>query len=154
MVRFLSKCRWESFVDPDTNTTKRHLVWQGATSSGGASYDRRYNKKRGPGRKKYGSFRVKGKTVRAHKFAAVAILGLRPGPGDEIDHRCYHTLCVSCLENVPRAVNQARIRRGGNSANTRELSAGIFEDGQGRDAHPMCRCTTITITACDGTLEG
>jgi hypothetical protein len=107
VLRFLSKCGWESFERPD-GMIGRHLVWRGAKSRGGPN--RKAGRKAG-NKKWYGSFSVKGKTVRAHKFAAVAILGLRPGPGDELDHNCYHTLCVSCLEQVTREVNQARIRR-------------------------------------------
>lgn len=114
VVRFLSKCVWQnrtttdyvrtdfgdgSFYEKVTTNVGRCLIFTGARS-------------RGQGNKQwYGSFRVKSKTVRAHKFYAVAVLGLRPGPGDELDHGCYNTRCVSCLECVPRAVNQARIRR-------------------------------------------
>lgn len=69
-------------------------------------------KSRGQGNSQwYGSFYTKGKTVRAHKFSAVAILGLRPLPGHELDHDCFDTLCVSCLAVLTQAQNQARIRR-------------------------------------------
>lgn len=100
IARFLSKCKWKRLHDRAAKAYRQHLVYTGGRS-------------RGQGNKQwYGSFWAKGKTVRAHKFYAVAILGLRPGPGDELDHTCYNTRCVSCLECVPRAVNQARIRRG------------------------------------------
>ncbi len=85
------------------------LEFTGAMSRGGAH---RATGRKAGNKKWYGSFHVKGKTVRAHKFYAVAILGLRPGPGDELDHNCYNTRCVCCMECVPRAINQARIRRG------------------------------------------
>lgn len=69
---------------------------------------------RGKGNKAwYGSFWCKGKTVRAHKFFAVAILGLRPRPNreDELDHHCFNTRCVSCVQVLTHAENQKRIRR-------------------------------------------
>jgi hypothetical protein len=75
------------------------LLWAGARS-------------RGHGNSQwYGSFWSHGKTVRAHKFSGVAILGLRPGDGEDIDHRCHHSDCVSCLRVLSKADNQARIRR-------------------------------------------
>lgn len=114
VVRFLGKCSWESRVED--GKVKRCLIWRGAKSRGGAH--RAAGRKAG-NKKWYGSFSVKGKTVRAHKFSAVAIHGLGPGPDDEIDHNCYDTLCVFCLECVPREVNQARIRRGSKNAEGR-----------------------------------
>lgn len=79
--------------------SSRCHIWDGAKS-------------RGQGNSQwYGSFYTQGKTVRAHKFAAVAILGLRPGPGDELDHDCNNSLCVRHLVVRTRAQNQERIRR-------------------------------------------
>lgn len=75
------------------------LIWIGAKS-------------RGQGNQQwYGSFWTKGKTVRAHKFAAVAILGFRPTPGQEVDHGCDNSRCVSCVRPLSRVENQAKIRR-------------------------------------------
>lgn len=81
------------------------LLWRGGRS-------------RGKGNKQwYGSFWVRavggrrGKSVRAHKFAAVAILGLRPAQGQEVDHGCHATRCVSCLSVLSQQANQAKIRR-------------------------------------------
>lgn len=71
-------------------------------------------KSRGKGNKAwYGTFWTKGKSVRAHKFFAVAILGLRPRPNreDELDHHCFNTRCVSCVQVLTHAENQKRIRR-------------------------------------------
>lgn len=71
-------------------------------------------KSRGKGNKSwYGTFWTKGKSVRAHKFFAVAILGLRPRPNreDELDHHCFNTRCVSCVQVLTHAENQKRIRR-------------------------------------------
>lgn len=93
--RFLSKCTWHY-----ANNTWC-LLFNGAKS-------------RGKGNKAwYGSFWCKGKTVRAHKFFAVAILGLRPRPNreDELDHHCFNTRCVSCVVVLTYAENQKRIRR-------------------------------------------
>lgn len=138
VVRFLSKCKWESRVVD--GQIRRCLIWGGAKSRGGKRKGRTKGNKQW-----YGSFWVKGKTVRAHKFAAVALFGLRPGPYDEIDHNCYNTLCVFCLECVPKSVNQARIRRGDNAQG--KLSAGVLKDGR-HNAHPGC-CTTHTPASPD-----
>lgn len=59
----------------------------------------------------YGSFYTCGKTVRAHKFSAVAVLGLRPKPGQHVDHECHNTLCVSCLRVLTKQENESLIRR-------------------------------------------
>lgn len=97
ILRFLSKCEWQ--IQPGGNFC---LVYYGARS-------------RGKGNKAwYGTFWTKGQNIRAHKFAAVTLLGMRPRPNrlDELDHLCFNTRCVSCLDCVPREVNQQRIRRG------------------------------------------
>lgn len=74
------------------------LIWNGAKS-------------RGQGNSQwYGSFYTQGKTVRAHKFYGVAVLGLRPGPGEELDHECNDTLCVH-VRILTQLDNAARIRR-------------------------------------------
>lgn len=97
ILRFLNNfCRWES-----RDFGMWCLIFNGAAS-------------RGKGNKAwYGSFWCKGKTVRAHKFFAVAILGLRPRPNreDELDHHCFNTRCVSCVQVLTHAENQKRIRR-------------------------------------------
>lgn len=57
----------------------------------------------------YGSFYVKGKVIRAHKFAAVAIMGQRPKKGvNHLDHTCGNSRCVSCIETVTILVNLKR----------------------------------------------
>ncbi|MGV0817143.1 hypothetical protein [Martelella sp. AMO21009] len=66
---------------------------------------------RGKGNRKwYGSFRVKGKVVRAHRFACDAIGGKRLKPGDHRDHTCCFSLCVNPdhLEIVTHEENQKR----------------------------------------------
>lgn len=68
---------------------------------------------RGGGNKKwYGSFTVKGKTVRAHRFAHVAIGGARDAlsKDEHRDHTCKFSMCVNPahLEIVHYLVNQAR----------------------------------------------
>ena len=75
-------------------------------------------KSRGQGNSQwYGSFWLpgyngkKGKSVRAHKFAAVAILGLRPGPGEHLDHACKTTLCTGCIRQMTKKENEDLIRR-------------------------------------------
>lgn len=111
VIRFLSYCKWERHLDHD-GKEHRCLVWQGGKSKGGGGGVDKRGRKRGPIKNhSYGTFSTKGKSIRAHKFFAVAVLGLRPGPGDELDHECYNTLCV-ITQCVPREVNQARIRRG------------------------------------------
>lgn len=87
--------RFLKYVARDGNC----LMWTGAKS-------------RGKGNQQwYGSFYAKGKTVRAHKFSGVAILGLRPEAGQDIDHSCHRTGCISCLRTLTKAQNQALIRR-------------------------------------------
>lgn len=67
---------------------------------------------RGKGNRKwYGTFYVKGRRVRAHKFAC-EVLG-RKGPlpkGWHRDHTCSFSLCVNfeCMEYVTHEENQAR----------------------------------------------
>lgn len=87
IARFLDKCRRN-----DNNC----LIWNGARSRGRGNTDW------------YGSFWVKGKMVRAHKFYAVAILGLRPRTGvHHLDHTCPNSLCVRHLQCVPISINLA-----------------------------------------------
>lgn len=95
--RFLSKCVWRKNSDSPVEWC---LEYTGAKSRGKGNIQW------------YGSFWTKGKTVRAHKFFAVAVLGLRPSPRgiDELDHLCFNTRCVCCIECVPREINQGRIR--------------------------------------------
>ncbi len=68
---------------------------------------------RGSGNKKwYGSFSVKGKTIRAHRFSVEAIGGKQMIEGHHRDHTCCFSLCVNPdhIEIVTREVNQARKR--------------------------------------------
>lgn len=66
---------------------------------------------RGKGNRKwYGSFRLGGRTVRAHRFA-VEVLGGRECPPDHHrDHECCFSLCVNPdhIEVVHKTVNQER----------------------------------------------
>lgn len=95
-----------SWTQADIDRFNLYLLRQGNCRIWGGA------KSRGQGNQQwYGSFYTQGKTVRAHKFSAVAILGLRPGPEDEIDHSCHHTGCVACLRVLTREQNQALIRR-------------------------------------------
>jgi hypothetical protein len=87
--------RFMSFVDKLPNGCH---FWTGARS-------------RGKGNKKwYGSFRYKGKTIRAHRFAHDILGGKTCPPGYHRDHKCRFSLCVNLehLEAVPREVNQFR----------------------------------------------
>lgn len=76
------------------------LIWTGAKSRGQGNHQW------------YGSFSTQGKTVRAHKFWAVAIAGLRPSKEDqtELDHECHDTLCCH-VRVLTVAANRDRIRR-------------------------------------------
>lgn len=85
IARFLSLCEENS---------DGCLVWQGARSRGAGNTAW------------YGSFSTHGRSVRAHKFYAVAVLGIRPRPGvHHLDHTCCNSLCVRHVERVPEAVN-------------------------------------------------
>ena len=90
IVRFLS------YVDKLPNGC---WFWTGARS-------------RGSGNKKwYGSFGVKGKVVRAHRFSAEALGGKGPLPkGGHRDHTCVFSLCVNPahIEYVSHIENQER----------------------------------------------
>ena len=70
------------------------------------------SRSRGKGNRKwYGTFWVKGKRVRAHRFSAVAIGGQRElEPGEHRDHTCCFSMCVNPehTEIVTHAVNQER----------------------------------------------
>ncbi|MCI0552905.1 MAG: HNH endonuclease, partial [Anaerolineae bacterium] len=48
----------------------------------------------------YGKFWVKGKTVRAHKFAFITHVGAYP-KGWHLDHKCHYTLCVNPAHLIP-----------------------------------------------------
>lgn len=66
---------------------------------------------RGKGNKKwYGSFRINGRTVRAHRFSCEVFKKEECLPGHHRDHRCKFSLCVNpdCIEIVTREVNQDR----------------------------------------------
>ncbi len=72
--------------------------WQGARS-------------RGKGNKKwYGSFRVGGKVVRAHRFAAEVLGGKFCPNGSHRDHTCSFSMCVNPahIEIVSHKENQRR----------------------------------------------
>lgn len=63
----------------------------------------------------YGSFFVKGRTVRAHRFAAEVLGGKACPPGHHRDHVCEFSLCVNpdCIEIVTASENSKRRWRGG-----------------------------------------
>lgn len=67
---------------------------------------------RGKGNRKwYGSFKVKGKSVRAHRFADEVLAGRGPLPkGMHRDHTCEFSLCVNeeHLERVSHGENEKR----------------------------------------------
>ena len=72
---------------------------------------------RGKGNVKwYGSFHVKGRTVRAHRFSAEVIGGKALPPGHDRGHTCDFSLCVNPdhIEIVPQEVNKRKMweRRG------------------------------------------
>lgn len=86
IARFL----WLCDLDPATGC----LIWQGARSRGRGNTAW------------YGTFATGNKSVRAHKFYAVAVLGLRPETGrHHLDHTCPNSLCVSHIECVPEFLN-------------------------------------------------
>lgn len=94
IARFLLYCR----VDPSTNC----LIWIGGKSRGRGKTDW------------YGSFwisskpGIKGRTIRAHVFYAVAVLGHRPRAKiHQLDHTCNNSLCVRHIACVPESVNRA-----------------------------------------------
>jgi hypothetical protein len=74
--------------------------WTGGRSRGGGN------------RKWYGSFWVDGRTIRAHKFAAVVFGSERLDDGNKYhwDHTCFFSMCVNPahLECVTPEVNQER----------------------------------------------
>lgn len=87
--------RFMRFVDKLPNGC---WFWTGARSRGKGN------------RKWYGSFKVKGRAVRAHRFACDAIGENKLNPGEHRDHTCSFSLCVNPghLECVSREENQLR----------------------------------------------
>jgi hypothetical protein len=68
---------------------------------------------RGKGNTKwYGSFRYRGKVIRAHRFAHDYIGGKSCPPGYHRDHTCVFSLCVNPehLEAITREENERRKR--------------------------------------------
>lgn len=72
--------------------------WTGARSRGRGN------------RKWYGSFRVGGRVVRAHRFSCDVLGGRTCPPGHHRDHTCRFSLCVNFehLEIVTHEENQKR----------------------------------------------
>ena len=72
--------------------------WMGARSKGSGNC------------KFYGSFSVKGRVVRAHRFAAECIGGNPCPPGHHRDHTCNFSMCVNPehIEIVTHEENQRR----------------------------------------------
>ena len=88
--------RFMSFVD---KLPSGCWFWQGARSRGKGN------------RKWYGTFKVKGRAVRAHRFSDEVIAGRGPLPkGHHRDHKCEFSLCVNpdCLERTTHEENQER----------------------------------------------
>lgn len=82
------------FLDNTEEDSDGCLVWQGAKSRGRGNTEW------------YGTFHTQGKKIRAHKFYAVAVLGLRPMPTiHHLDHTCCNSLCVRHIDCVPEIVN-------------------------------------------------
>ena len=67
----------------------------------------------GPAAEKYGSFRFRGKMMKAHRYAYERDVGPIP-PGLDLDHKCRVRRCVSSdhLEPVTRKENVRRGRLG------------------------------------------
>ena len=89
LTRFLNYCRF----DPMTGC----VLWVGGRT-------------RGKGHTGwYGCFKYKGKSWKAHRWAAKFILGLRVDDLVQVDHCCPHgpnTLCVRHLQSVTPEVNR------------------------------------------------
>lgn len=75
--------------------------WNGARSRG-----------KNRSKKWYGSFRYRGKVIRAHRFAHDHIGGRECPPGYHRDHTCEFSLCVNDehLEAITHAENERRKR--------------------------------------------
>jgi hypothetical protein len=99
--------RFMAFVDKLPNGC---WFWMGARS-------------RGKGNKKwYGSFKYKGRSIRAHRFSHDELGGKVCPPGFHRDHLCKFSLCVNFdhIEAVPHEVNQHRKVNG----HSNEVSSG------------------------------
>lgn len=82
------------FLDKTSVNSDGCLIWNGARSRGRGNTAW------------YGTFHTKGKSVRAHKFYAVAVLGQRPQPTiHHLDHTCLNSLCVRHIDCVPVQIN-------------------------------------------------
>lgn len=96
--------------------------WTGARSRGGGR--RKGLKGRG---KWYGTFRFRGKSIRAHRFSSDHIGHHKPLPkGYHRDHTCKFTMCVhpDHLEHITHAKNQERKMAHINSRLSSSLSEG------------------------------
>lgn len=107
LERFAEKCEF----DPLTGC----VVWTGATQAGQGNTTR------------YGSFWDQGRSIRAHRWAAVHIHGIELGT-DEAGHCCPHgpnSLCVQHLEGQRKADNIAerntRVAKANQTAETRQF---------------------------------
>ena len=94
------------FTEEDVGRFKKYVevlpngchFWTGARS-------------RGRGNKKwYGSFRLDGTTIRAHRFSCEALGGRECPPEHDRDHTCKFSLCVNeaHIEVVTKVENQRR----------------------------------------------
>lgn len=107
LQRFAEKCKF----DPYTGC----VLWTGATQTGKGNTTR------------YGSFWDEGRSIRAHRWAAVHIHGIELGSG-EAGHCCPHghnSLCVQHLEGQTKAENVAernrRVAKANQVATTRQF---------------------------------
>lgn len=107
MQRFVEKCRF----DPTTGC----VLWIGATQAGQGNSAR------------YGSFWDEGRSIRAHRWAAVHIHGIELGT-DEAGHCCPagpNPLCMQHLEGQTKAANvgerNTRVAKANQSSLTRQF---------------------------------
>lgn len=107
LERFAEKCEF----DPTTGC----VLWIGATQAGQGNTTR------------YGSFWDEGRSIRAHRWAAVHIHGIDLG-SDEAGHCCPHgpnSLCMQHLTGQKKADNVAerntRVAKAVQSASTRQF---------------------------------
>lgn len=107
LERFAEKCRFDA--------TTGCVLWTGATQAGQGNTVR------------YGAFWDEGRSVKAHRWAAVHIHGIELGT-DDAGHCCpsgHNSLCVQHLEGQTRAANvterNTRVAKANQSAATRQF---------------------------------
>lgn len=91
---------------------------------------------RGAGNSKwYGSFRLNGTTVRAHRFSCDVIAGRELPPGWHRDHGCEFSLCVNpdCVEFVSSEVNQHRKTARNGRGRRADVLRAVFDGWEARN---------------------